>query len=252
MFDPADHAARMAGLPADIRVLNRIIQGVLIHADWLAEYGLDETLLHADSRQTLPVAQRLTDVFGRDARPLDVPRPPDRRATGTCRDFALMLCSMLRGNGIPARLRCGFAAYFHDNWEDHWVCEYWDGATQTWHLVDPQLDEIQRNKCHVAFDTTDVPRQSFVTAGEAWLDCRAGRSDANRFGHGETTGMWFLKVNLVRDHYVLNDRVTSLWDTWRSAPPSMRTVSDDEAAQLDELAAFPECALVEMTPNWVA
>jgi hypothetical protein len=110
-----------------------------------------------------------------------------------------MLCSMLRSKGIPSRVRCGFAAYFHDGWEDHWVCEYWDGSTQEWHLSDPQLDAIQRRKCRVGFDPTDVPRQSFLTADQAWLDCRAGRSDASKSGHDQTTGAWFLKVNLIRD-----------------------------------------------------
>jgi len=57
MSAPAEHAPSMAGFPADIGVLNRIIQGVLVHSDWLAEYGLDEKLLHAESRQTLPVQQ---------------------------------------------------------------------------------------------------------------------------------------------------------------------------------------------------
>ena len=251
MSDPADHAPSLAGLPADIGVLHRIIQGVLVHSDWLAEYGLGENALHASSRRTLPVARRLTDIFERDARPLHVPRPPDRRAIGTCRDFALMLCSMLRGKGVPSRVRCGFAAYFHAGWEDHWVCEHWDGSARAWRLSDPQLDGIQREKCRVGFDPADVPRQSFVTADKAWLDCRAGRSDPSRFGHGETTGSWVLKVNLIRDHYVINNRETSAWDTWRAAPSSMRIVNDHDAAMLDELAAFPERALVEINPDWM-
>jgi hypothetical protein len=251
MSDPADHAACLTGLPADIGILNRVTQGVLVHSDWLAEYGLDETLLHAGSRQTLPVAQHLTDIFERDARHLHIPRSPDRRAIGTCRDFALMLCSMLRSQGIPARVRCGFAAYFHVGWEDHWVCEYWHSSAQEWRLSDPQLDEVQREKCNVAFDPTDVPRKSFVTADKAWLDCQAGRSDPSQFGHGQTTGRWFLKVNLIRDHYVINNRETSPWDTWRAALSSMLSVSEYDAAALDELAAFPERPFVEIIPEWI-
>ena len=252
MSDPADHASRVAGLPADIGVLNRVIQGVLVHSDWLADYGLDEKLLHAGSRQTLPVAERLADIIERDARPLHIPRSPDRRTVGTCRDFALMLCSLLRGKGVSSRLRCGFASYFHAGWEDHWVCEYWDTSARTWRLSDPQMDALQREKCRVGFDPTDVPRHSFVTADKAWLDCRAGRSDPNRFGHGETTGEWFLKINVIRDHYVLNNRETSTWDSWRAAPSSMRTVSDRDASMLDQLAADPERALVEIVPEWMA
>ncbi len=252
MSDPADHAPRLAGLPADIGALNRVVQGMLVHSDWLAAYELDEALLDAGSRRTLPIAQRLADVLKRDAQPLDIPRPPGRRAIGTCRDFALMLCSMLRTQGVASRLRCGFAAYFHDGWEDHWVCEYWDEAARAWRLSDAQIDKLQREKCGIGFEPANVPRQSFVTADAAWLDCRSGRSDPSRFGHGETTGLWFLKINVIRDHYVLNNRETSDWDTWRAAPSSMRNVSERGAVILDALASAPDRALVEVMPDWLA
>ena len=83
MSDPAEHAPRMGDLPADIGVLNQVIQGLLVHSALLNEYGLDENLLHAGSRQTLPIAQRLTEILKSDGQPLHIPRPPDRRAIGT-------------------------------------------------------------------------------------------------------------------------------------------------------------------------
>ena len=57
---------------------------------------------------------------------------------------------MLRHRRIPARLRCGFAAYFdRGRWEDHWICEYWRPAEGRWCRVDAQLDEIsQAAPCH--------------------------------------------------------------------------------------------------------
>lgn len=149
------------------------------------------------------------------------------------------------------RARCGFASYFHDGWEDHWVCEYWDRSAREWRLSDPQIDKVQREKCHVGFDPTDVPRQFFVTADKARLNCRAGRSEPSQFGHGQTTGAWFLKVNVIRDHYVINNRETSPWDAWRDAPSSMFSVSDHDAVALDALAAFPERAFVEISPDWM-
>jgi hypothetical protein len=209
MSDPAGHTPVIAALSSDIGVLNNIIHGVLVHADWLAAYGLDDTCSDASARATVPVADRLDSIFEKDARRLPIQRPPGKRAVGTCRDFALMLCSFLRSKGIPSRVRCGFAAYFSSPWEDHWVCEYWDEQTGRWHLSDPQIDELLKNRLRIEFDPNDVPRQAFVTAGQAWLDCQAGRSDPNRFGHGEVTGLWFIKVNVLRDYYVLNALETS-------------------------------------------
>jgi hypothetical protein len=251
MYDPAGHAAAIAGLPSDIGVLNAIVQGLLVHSDWLTEYGLDATRLQGVSRMTLPVADRLDDILQRDGQNLQIQRPPDRRAIGTCRDFALLLCSFLRGKGVPSRVRCGFAAYFGNGWEDHWVCEYWDQNTRTWRLSDPQLDELLKARLQIGFDPRDVPRQSFVTAGQAWLDCRAEKSDPSRFGHGDVSGPWFVKVNVFRDHHVLNGRVTSAWDGWRDAPPSKRLIEAHEHPLLDDLAARPDQALVEVVPDWL-
>jgi hypothetical protein len=163
----------------------------------------------------------------------------------------LMACSFLRSKGVPSRIRCGFASYFGDGWEDHWVCEFWDGAAQAWRLSDPQLDEVLRPRLRIEFDPANVPRTSFLTAGEAWMESRAGRSDPRRFGHGEATGFWFLKVNVVRDHYALNGRETSAWDEWRTAPSASRLAKDRDIAVLDCLAAKPEIALTEVRPDWL-
>jgi Transglutaminase-like superfamily len=252
MSDPAEHAAAIAELPPNIGLLNRIIQGLIVHSDWLTEYGLDKSRLHAASRTTLPVTDRLNDIFGRDAQPLQIQRPANRRTIGTCRDFALVLCSVLRSKGVPSRLRCGFAAYFGSGWEDHWVCEYWDKPARAWHLSDPQIDGFLKDRYRIEFDPANVPRRFFMTAGEAWRDCRNPRSDPDRFGHGEVTGLWFVKVNLIRDHYVLNGRETSAWDGWRATPPSKRLVREEDAALLDDLAARPEQPIVEVVPDWLA
>ena len=75
----------------------------------------------------------------REDAPLTEPRDPSERFVGTCRDFALLMCSLLRATGTPARIRCGFATYFDDGFhEDHWVTEYRlpDGS---WRLVDAQV-----------------------------------------------------------------------------------------------------------------
>ncbi|MDE1991743.1 MAG: transglutaminase domain-containing protein [Rhizobiaceae bacterium] len=250
MSDPGGYRAAIAALPADIGALIDTIQGMLVHADWVKEYGLDETKLDATARRTLPVIERLDDVLRRNSQPLEVRRAAEKRSTGTCRDYALMLCSFLRCRGIPARVRCGFAAYFSDGWEDHWVCEYWDAKSAAWHLADPQIDQVLRHRSKISFAPSDVPRRFFMTAGEAWLQCRHGKSDPSAFGHGDVTGLWFMKVNVLRDHHVLNGRETSNWDSWREAPHPRRTVFPAEMELLDALAARPEQTLVEIGPDW--
>lgn len=88
-----------------------------------------------------------------------------------------------------------------------------------------------------------------MTAGQAWAACRSGECDADRFGHGKTTGLWFVKVNVVRDHYAINNREISAWDDWRAAPQSKQVVSEQDWAFLDNIAALPEQAIAETRLN---
>lgn len=250
MSDVGRHTAALAELPSSVSALNGVVQGVIIHTDLLSAYGVDESRFDRISRETLPVAERLALILDNDARALTVRRAPARRTVGTCRDFALMLCAFLRSKRTPARVRCGFANYLGDGWEDHWVCEYWDEANQRWHLSDAQLDDVLKEKCRITFDPADTPRQSFMTAGQAWTACRAGEYDSDRFGHGETKGLWFVKVNVARDHYAVNDRETSAWDAWRAATKSRRVVFDQDHAWLDSISVCPEQPLAGISPDW--
>ena len=102
-----------------------------------------------------------------DPQPLTEPRSLEQRQIGNCRDFTVLLTSILRYQGVPARARCGFGTYFLPNhFEDHWVCEYWNADQERWILVDAQLDEFQCDEMKVPFDPLDVPRDQFVVAGK--------------------------------------------------------------------------------------
>lgn len=250
MSAPGNGPLTFDGLPADVGALCRIVQGVLLHSDWIAAYGVDATQFRTVSRETLPLADRLRQIRDLDDAALPVERRAERRAVGTCRDYALMLCGMLRQQGVPARVRCGFAAYFRREWEDHWICEYWREGR--WHRADAQLDTVIAPRLGVGFDLADLPDVMFITAGEAWRRCRAGEADAMSFGHGqEASGLWFVRVNVVRDHHSVNGRETSDWDTWRQATPAHHVLSDAECAEADEVAAHPEAPAPEPRPPWL-
>src|SRR6516165_7569409 len=47
-------------------------------------------------------------------------------------------------NGSPGRVMAPQTS--QGSFEDHWVCEYWNGAEERWVLVDAQLDELQQAK----------------------------------------------------------------------------------------------------------
>ena len=239
MTEPVGFEAQLKNFPSDVASLTCIVQGLLVHSEWLP-YGIDPDAFSSVSRATLPVSQRLGRLIARDALGVCEARAPAQREVGTCRDFALTLCAFLRAGGTPARVRCGFASYFGEGWEDHWVCEYWSSERNRWLLSDPQLDEAIRVACEVKFDPSDVPRDVFLSAGEAWLQCRAGVENPAIFGHENTRGIWFIMVNVIRDCYAMNNRETSLWDRWREALPEMCVVPSGEMSALDGYAREPE------------
>src|SRR5258708_31882624 len=88
MSDPAGHIGRVAELPSDIRRLNSLIQGLLVHSDWLTAHGLDPADYRTASRSTLAVADRFDAIPANDPRDFRTARLPANRAVGTRPGFA--------------------------------------------------------------------------------------------------------------------------------------------------------------------
>jgi len=253
MTEPGSQAGLFDGLPTEIGALCRIVQGVLIHTDWISAYGLPEPL-PAPSRETLPLSRRLRRIAEADPRPLSVQRSAGNRSPGTCRDFALMLCGILRQQGVPARVRCGFAAYFYpDCWEDHWICERWSPSDRRWRMTDPQIDDTLARRLDIRFDAGDIPPGMFLSACDVWRRCRAGAIDPAICGHGAERGLWFLRVNVLRDHLALTRSVVSTWDLWRIATDPQKTLTDAELEMTDRIALQPAASVAtEPAPPWLA
>ena len=187
-----------------------------------------------------------------DARPLGTARPPAARVAGNCRHFSVLMVAMLRAQGTPARARCGFGGYFRPGtFEDHWVCEYWSEDERRWRLVDAQIDGPQRSFFSIDFDLTDVPRDRFLIAGDAWTQCREGAADPGTFGLTFTNefGYWWIAANLMRDAAALGNVELLPWDTWGIMPEPEDTIETDEFVLFDRLAALthaPDTAFDEL------
>lgn len=220
--DPGPFDSDYADLPGTVPELVAVIQKLYMHIHWARRYGAtpsDEQQSHVRARLVSRILWKLKEM---DPSPLIVPRSADRRFFGNCRDFSVLLASMLRHRGVPARARCGFGTYFlPGHFEDHWVCEYWDG--QRWVTVDAQLDEFQRKTLEISFDPLDMPPGRFLNASDAWLRCREGREAADKFGIFDMRGLWFIRGNLLRELAALNEAEMLPWDVWG-------LMSEDEAA----------------------
>ena len=211
MTDSRDLAFMFAELPTEVGELCRVVQQNLLHVYWAERYGRTPSEQDKETLNLRSVYQKLQRMRHVDVLPLTEPRPVAERQIGNCRDFTLLLTAMLRYQGVPARARCGFGAYFMpDHYEDHWVAEVWNGAR--WMLVDAQLDELQCEALNITFDPLDVPRDQFVVAGAAWQQCRRGEARPEDFGIFDMHGWWFIWGNVVRELLAFNKVEILPWD----------------------------------------
>ena len=131
--EPGPYAIQLDGLPKDIGELCRLVQGLTVHIFWAERYGLKLSGERQTEVQLRTLQRRLRRTLELDPHPLSEIRPVDKRIVGNCRDFSVLLVSILRHQGVPARARCGFGAYFVPNhYEDHWVAEYWNAGQERW------------------------------------------------------------------------------------------------------------------------
>jgi hypothetical protein len=250
MSNPGRHAALFDVLPRDASALAETVQGLLIHQHIAPDYGVTLGRDQQGQSHVRAVEKILDDIVMRDSRPLSAARAANERQVGVCRHFTLLHVAMLRTQGIPARARCGFGAYFEEGkYLDHWVTEYWNEGKQCWVLFDAQIDNRQRELFGIGFDTADVPRDQFMVAGDAWSLCRGGKTDPSAFGILDMHGLWFIAGNLVRDVAALNNREMLPWDVWGAMRrqdseldfaffDGLAIVSREPDAHVDELSAL--------------
>jgi hypothetical protein len=233
--DPGAFADLYDDLPKSPAGLREIVSRLIIHLAWAARYGIaPDTPM---PRETKAAGERLKLTQTLSPGSLRADRPPQQRSFGTCRDYSLMLCSMLRHQAIPARIRCGFATYFPScPFEDHWICEFWSSGEHRWVRADAQLDEMHVEHLDIDFDAADLPAGAFLTAPQAWRLARSGGASGETFGHGDARGLWFIRVNVYRDLLALTNQPVSAWDTWRNASPASKVLGGEVLAAVDSLA----------------
>ena len=237
--DPGVYGPSLNPLPTGFEELCSALQGLLVHIFWARRYGLalsDERKTEVNLRTVPRQLARMVELADY---PLNEPRPLAKRLVANCRDFSTLLCAVLRFKGIPARARCGFAAYFKPNhFEDHWICEAWDSKQGRWVGIDAQLDQLQRETLGISFDPLDVPADKFLTGGQVWLMCRSGKTDPEKFGIFDMHGMWFIRGDLIRDFLALNKIEILPWDDWAILNKPLEALSGEEMALLDQIASL--------------
>lgn len=239
--NPKGFAHFFDDLPLSVPKLVSVVQNVVIDKDLLGLYGKEITNSQKGDCDTRYVEKILTKLVVKNNQSLVETRKIEEKFVGSCRDYAVMLCSMLRHLGIPARVRCGFDTYFNiksDFYDDHWTCEYWNNPTKQWILVDANIDQIVKEKYRITINTLDISRDKFIVAGKAWQMCRNGEADPNKFGVSsiDIKGLWFVRGSIIRDLAALNKAEVLPWDYWGIADKASEDFPKEDLIFLDKVA----------------
>jgi formylglycine-generating enzyme required for sulfatase activity len=171
--DPGEYVYLYKNLPDSLPELCSLIKSQFIHPivelpqyrDQIPKERWNET------EKYTTVKSVLQGLLSYDSRGFVKDRKPKDRLVLGCRENSLLLASILKYRGIPARVRYGNAAYlipgFHTN---HVICEVWNEKYKRWMLVDPSTNMI------------DFSREKFAFGNDSWLKMEKGEIDPNLYG----------------------------------------------------------------------
>jgi hypothetical protein len=242
-------------LPSDLFGLREVSQQLVAHymgaSDGTSAPITRDRLKEVDTRFANLMFARLLEM---GSPKLFRKRSPEERIAGCCRDFAVLFVAMARHNGIPARVRVGYATYFQPGWYlDHVIAEIWDSDGKRWRLIEPEISDATVAK--VNFDPLDVPRDRFVTGPRAWLAARSGQIDPDRFVVAPDfqepyTRSWLsLRHHIVQDLAALNKIEMLVWDQWGILNEDDPLRHAEILDQLAHVIADPNCSSAEIS-NW--
>ncbi|WBC07641.1 transglutaminase domain-containing protein [Micromonospora sp. WMMA1947] len=251
MTEPGPHAEALRRLPADVPALVEVIGGLFAHyeldppaAGW--QPGGDR-LAEVDLRTTRRMLDR---VLALDPAPLTRARPLHRRWLGVCRDASLLLCAVLREQGVPARLRYGTAHHLYVPYRpmhDHVVVEYWSAAEGRWRYADGRMYRTARDTFQLPDHyRDDVPESVFLTGARAWRRAQEGERAALRLSGlmlNADAGRWQARNLFLYDLAALAGWEPLMWDAWgyiRRARPQARPRGFLQYRKLDRLAALDD------------
>lgn len=215
--DPGFYQSLYDDLPSDMPSLIAAVNQLFFH--YADQRMYDYQIPNGRYREldVRLIQKTLKLLLNKSEEKLNIQRDPENKIIGVCRDCALMLCSIVRSRGIPARLRAGFNAYYLPGFYlDGFCLEYFDQSLSKWRMVDPRTTQfyIQYHHLKINFDLTNLSDQQFIPAAKAWIMCRSGQMDPFRFGYQHFRGLNYVRNKVIQDFILLNKHELLIWDLW--------------------------------------
>ena len=183
----------------------------------------------------------MSELFRLDDRGIVLDRKVENKIVVTCRYVSILMASILKSKGIPARCRAGFSLIEHRYNDkvsgDHWIVQFYDKDKNRW----VNLDTNRINTLETDYIYYDMPNEKFDFVAKAWLDVRNGKQNVEYFRHGnKERGLCMLARSLFYDfHALMNDEISYLFfPVFLSSHDKFNSLSESELNQLDDLATL--------------
>jgi hypothetical protein len=171
--DPGEYAWLFTNLPDSLPELCRLIKSQIIHPYTdLPKYSELIPRERWNEAFSYPgVESILKGLVSYDSSGFINDRKPEDRLVLGCNQNAIILASILKFRGIPARVRNGHATYLMPGFHiSHTICEVWNENEMRWMLVDPSMDMV------------DFSHDKFDFSNELWLKLQNEEIDPNLYG----------------------------------------------------------------------
>ena len=250
-------------LPDDVKSLGNLLSHQIIHRVTLEEGNAkaNKDLRYGDMNKypwhrlrceddIFPTAVSMTaELLRLDNHGFKKSRKVENKIVVTCRYVAILMASILKSKNIPCRVRSGFAPYFSENHEDHWINQYWDKKKQKWITLDADgfFDFLK-------FDQYNIPTENFDWSAKVWTGLRKGELKPKKyiFAGGEN-GLKASARMLMQDfHCLMNNEILYLQQPMY-IDNKFNKLSKKELLELDELAKLmldPDKNFDKLTKIW--
>lgn len=215
-----------------------LVQGLLIHPERIRKENV--SVQKENLKVKNPVI--LENLFRKTKiEKIDDKISLEKKVVATCRNFSMLLVSLLLEEGVPARCRCGFATYFPGGgFEDHWVAEYWSREKKHWVMVDAQMDEYWRKKLELElpiFNNLDLKKGQFFVGGDVWNLYKQNLVDEKICGYSpqKRVGQYYIIGNMLRDFFALN-KIEYIYDEISPIMKKEAVLKNNEISLLDSIA----------------
>jgi len=236
--DPAAYEYLYDGLPASVNGVCNVIKKQLIHPMEASQMKdkLPPDRYYEDA-DFPTVSEMLAGLVSRNDNGLVNDRKPEERLVVACHHHGLLLASILRSQGVPVRVRAGFARYFEKKAGvrfGHVICEVWDENEQQWILVDPDRNMV------------DFDADKFEFSYKAWLDLRKNKLDDVEYVSALSEGDHAILHILMQDlSCVLGEEKPY----WHEPEFLIENVDDINKLNDDKLIVFDKIATLLSNPD---